>query len=151
MKTNLFTPPGRNKTALDVEEELRFHIDMLEGKYTQHGMSVGEAKTAAARRFGNLERVKRQCVDIRRRYGLLRRVLKMSTVVIALTGIAIHFLSSDYKVARIGHLFIMIAIGARLLLYVRGLGPSVFFQGPKASSLSVITDTPDDRSNLREA
>lgn len=43
------------KTSLDVEEELHFHIDMLERKYTQQGMPALEARAAASRRFGNLE------------------------------------------------------------------------------------------------
>ena len=109
------------KTSLDVEEELHFHIDMLERKYTQQGMSVAEAKAAASRRFGKLETVKRQCVTIRKRSSLLQRVLKISLIIIALAGLAIHMLSSDYKVARMGSVLIMIAIAGRLLIYVRGL------------------------------
>ena len=109
------------KTSLDVEEELQFHIEMLERKYTQQGLSVAEAKTAASRRFGNLETVKRQCVTIRKRSSPLQRFLKISLVLIALAGLAIHMLSSDYKVGRIGSVLIMIAIAGRLLLYVRGL------------------------------
>lgn len=109
------------KTSLDVEEELHFHIEMLERKYTQQGMSVAEAKAAASRRFGKLETVKRQCVTIRKRSSLLQRVLKISLILIALAGLAIHMLSSDYKVGRIGSVLIMIAIAGRLLLYVRGL------------------------------
>ena len=109
------------KTSLDVEEELHFHIDMLEHKYTQQGMPVAEARTAASRRFGNLEAVKRQCVTIRKRSSFLQRVLKMSLIFIALAGLAIYILSSDYKVGRIGSVLIMIAIAGRLLLYVRGL------------------------------
>ena len=109
------------KTALDVEEELQFHIEMIERKYTQEGMSAAEAKAAASRRFGNLETVKRQCVTIRKRSSSLQRVLKLSLILIALAGLAIHMLSSDYKVGRIGSVLIMIAIAGRLLLYVRGL------------------------------
>ena len=109
------------KTSLDVEEELRFHIDMLERKYAQQGMPVAEAKAAALRRFGKFETVKRQCVTIRKRSSLLQRVLKMFSILIALTGLAIHMLSSDYRVGRIGSVLIMIAIAGRLLLYVRGL------------------------------
>ena len=133
--------PNRKQTTFDVEEELQFHIEMLQGNFTRHGMSAAEAKTAAARRFGNFERIKRQCVDIRRRNSLLRRVLKAATILIALIGLAIHFLASDYKVERIGHLLIVIAIGTRLLIYVRGLGPSTFL---RTNARSVITDTPDD-------
>jgi len=109
------------KTSLDVEEELQFHIEMLEHKYIQQGMPAAEAKAAASRRFGNLDRVKRQCVTIRKRSSSLQRVLKISLIFIALAGLAIHMLSSDYKVGRIGSVLIMIAIAGRLLLYVRGL------------------------------
>jgi len=114
------------KIAGDVEEELRFHIEMLEEKYTRHGLSSVEAKAAAKKRFGNLERVKNQCVEISRRNTPLRRILKASTIFIALAGVLIYLLSQDYKVARIGQMLIMVAISTRLLLYVRGLGPSSF-------------------------
>ena len=114
------------KITCDVEEELRFHIEMLEEKYTRHGLSSPEAKAAAKKRFGNLERVKNQCVEISKRNSPLRRILKTSTIFIALAGVLIHFAGEDYKVVRIGHTLIMIAVSARLLLYVRGLGPSSF-------------------------
>ena len=114
---NVFVRPRRKKTAFEVEEELQFHIDMLERKYAQQGMPDAHAK--ALKRFGNLERVKKQCMNISRRSGLLRRVLKASSILIALTGLAIHTLSSDYKVARIGTMLITIAVFGRLLIYVR--------------------------------
>ena len=109
------------KTSLDVEEELRFHIEMLERKYIQQGMPAVEARAAASRRFGNLQTVKRQCVTIRKRSSPLQRVLKTSLIFIALAGLAIHMFGSDYKVVRMGTTLIMIAIAGRLLLYVRGL------------------------------
>ena len=109
------------KTSLDVEEELRFHIEMLERKYIQQGMPAVEARAAASRRFGNLQTVKRQCVTIRKRSSPLQRVLKTSLIFIALVGLAIHMFGSDYKVVRMGTTLIMIAIAGRLLLYVRGL------------------------------
>jgi hypothetical protein len=106
------------KSPHDVEEELRFHIEMLERKYALQGMSAVDAKAAAFKRFGNLERVKKQCVNISRRSSGLRRVLKASSAPLALTGLSIHFLSSDTNVAHIGDTLIMIAISGRLLLYV---------------------------------
>lgn len=116
---------SNHKTALEVEEELRFHIDMLEGKYIQQGMSAAEAKTAAAKRFGSLERTSRQCVAISRRNSPLLRVLKTSSILIALLGLAISMLTSDRNIAHIGDTLILIAISGRLLLYVRGLSPTV--------------------------
>ena len=115
---------SHKKTAREVEEELQFHIDMLERKYAQQGMPDAHAKAAALKRFGNLERVKKECVDITRRNSLPRRVLKSASILIALTGLAIHSLNSDYKVARIGTMLITIAVSGRLLVYVRGLSPN---------------------------
>lgn len=139
----LLMRPNRRKTAFEVEEELQFHIEMLERKYAQQGLSDAHAKAAALKRFGNAERIGKQCVAIRLRHSLLRRILKISSALIALTGLAIYTLSSDYKIARIGTVLIMIAVSGRLLLYVRGLSPGIFLPGTK-TSLSVVTDTPKD-------
>ena len=141
---NLLMCPNRRKAAFEVEEELQFHIEMLERKYAQQGMADAQAKATALKRFGNVERVKQQCVDICRRNSFLRRILKTSLILIALTGLAIQTLSSDYKVARIGGVLIMIAIAGRLLLYVRGLSAWNFLPGTKQTSLSLLTDTPED-------
>lgn len=118
---------NRQKTPLEIEEELRFHIEMLELKYAQQGMSAADAKAAALRRFGNLETVRKQCVHISRRNSVLRRVLRTSSILIALAGLSIHILSSDPNIARIGEVLIMIAVSGRLLLYVRGLSPGPRF------------------------
>ena len=148
--TNLFSRTNRSKNACDVEDELQFHVEMLERQYAQHGMSSAEAKIAASRRFGNFERVKKQCVDISSRNTAVRRVLKTSAILIALTGLAIQLLSTDFKVARIGNVLIMIAVLGRLLLYVRGLVRPHFFAVTTDTSLSVVTDAAEDRSKLRE-
>lgn len=140
---NLLARLNRRKTAFEVEEELQFHIEMLERDYAQQGMSDSHARAAALRRFGNFERIKKQCVNISLRNTLLRRVLKMSTLLIALTGFAIRVSSTDYKVARMGTVIIMIAIAGRLLLYVRGLSPWTYLSGTK-TSLSIVTETPKD-------
>ena len=141
---NLLVLPNRQKTAMEVQEELRFHIDMLERKYTEHGLSATHAKAAALRRFGNLETVKKQCLDISRRNSLLRRVLKTSSILIALTGLSIRILSSDLETAHIGDILIMISVLGRLLLYVRGLSPWTFLPGTRETSLSVGSQTPED-------
>ena len=146
MKTalrNLLHSPNRSKTAFEVDEELQFHLEMLEHKYTQLGMSDAHAKAAALQRFGNFQRIRNECVKITWRNSLLRRVLKTSSILIALTGLVIHALTSDYKVARVGTMLITIAIAGRLILYVRGLSPWTYLSGTK-TSLSEVTDTPKD-------
>ena len=142
---------NRQQIAFEVEDELRFHIEMLERKYVQDGMSAAAARAAALRRFGSIERAMKQCVEIRSRNSLLRRVLKTSLILLGLTGFSISILSSDLYVGRIGHVLIMIAIFGRLLLYVRGLSPSTFLSGTNETCPSIVTETPQDRSKLRGA
>ena len=115
---------SNRKIASDVEEELRFHLEMLELKFAGDGLTDAEAKAAANTRFGNFDKFKKQCVEISRRTSPLRQLLKASTILLAFTGLLVHFLSSEYRVARIGHILIAIAVLSRLLLYVRGLNPS---------------------------
>src|SRR5215203_1944863 len=142
MKT--FTLTNGKNSAFDVEEELQFHIDTLERKYAQQGMSVAEARAAALKRFGNVERIKQQCMNISLRNSRLRRLLKTSSILLGLTGLAIHILSSDFKVSHVGDTLVMIAISGRLLLYVRGLNYRTFLSGTKQTCPCVVADTPKD-------
>jgi hypothetical protein len=148
---NLFKNSNRKQIAFDVEDELRFHIEMLERKYVQDGMSAAAARAAALRRFGSIERAMKQCVNIRNRNSFLRRVLKTALILLGVTGFVIRIISSDLHVDHIGVLLIMIAIAGRLLLYVRGLSPSTFLSGTDETCPSIVTETPQDSSKLRGA
>jgi len=148
---NWFKNSNRKQLVFEVEDELRFHIEMLERKYAQEGMSAAAAKAAALRRFGSLERAMKQCVNIRNRNSRLRRVLKTSLIIIGLLGLSIRMLGSDLNVHHIGDILIMIAIAGRLLLYVRGLSPSNFLSGTNETCPSIVTEAPQDRSKLRGA
>ena len=148
---NLFRNSNRKQIMFEVEDELEFHIEMLERKYAQDGMSAAAAKAAALRRFGSLERAMKQCVDIRNRNSPLRRIVKTSLILLGLTGLLIRILNSDFHIDRIGGVLIMIAISGRLLLYVRGLSPSIFLSGTSETYPSIVTETPEDGSKLRGA
>ena len=93
---------------------------MLEHKFRQNGMSP-RTLAAALKRFGNPDRVRNRCVEIRRRRTPLRLALKRFSILLGLTGLAIHILCSNDRVAHVGDTLIMIAISGRLLLYVRDL------------------------------
>ena len=142
---NLFKSSNRKQIVFEVEDELQFHVEMLERKYVQDGMSATAAKAAALRRFGSLERAMKQCVDIRSKNSLLRRVLKASLILLAITGFSIRILSSDLNVDHMGDVLIMIAISGRLLLYVRGLSPSTFLSGTNETCPSITTAPRQDR------
>ena len=52
------------RAVADVDDELRFHIEMLIRAYMAGGMSESEARAATARRFGDLTTARSQCVTI---------------------------------------------------------------------------------------
>lgn len=141
----------RKQIVFDVEDELQFHIEMLERKYVQDGMSAAAAKAAALRRFGSLEKAMKQCVDIRSRNSLLRRVLKISLIILGLTGLSMRIISSRVTVDHLGDVLVMIAITGRLFLYVRGLTPSTFLSGTNETCPSIVTENPRDPSKLTGA
>jgi hypothetical protein len=93
--SNLLNRHGLGRIASDVDEELQFHIEMLERKFMQHGMTSAHAKAAALQRFGSPDRIRKQCVEIRRRSRPLKRTLKSFSILLAFTGLAIHIHSSD--------------------------------------------------------
>ena len=137
MLTRLLKHLDHKRVVFDVEDELHFHVEMLERKYAQQGMSSVEAKTAATTRFGNFERARNQCVEISRRSNPLQRVLKIFSILLGLTGVLIHILNSDFMIARIGTVLIAIAVLGRLLLYVRGLSPTTFIPRTNKASISI--------------
>jgi len=53
------------RVADDIEEELRFHVDMRAADYERHGMAPDDARRAAARSFGRVSHVKELALDVR--------------------------------------------------------------------------------------
>jgi hypothetical protein len=53
------------KIHREIDEEMRFHIDMRTAENISRGMSPEEARLDAERRFGNLTRVKERGYDVR--------------------------------------------------------------------------------------
>ena len=132
---NLLT---RLPTELEVEEELRLHIDLLLHENIKRGMSPEEARSATLKRFGNVDRVKNECVEICRRSRPLQRALKICAILLILTGLFVRITSTDRHFDHIGSTLIVIAIAGRLLLYVRSLTPSRFLQSNKTTSFSLF-------------
>jgi predicted permease len=48
----------------DVDDELRFHVDMRIDEYVARGMPIDEARRLAAQRFGDAARARDQCLSI---------------------------------------------------------------------------------------
>ncbi len=55
-----------NRTELELEREVRFHLEMETEANLRRGMNREEARLAALRSFGGVERVKEGCRDVKR-------------------------------------------------------------------------------------
>ena len=134
----------RQEIERDIEEQLRWHLELLTQEHLQQDMSLAEAQDAALRRFGNVEQIKDQCVRIARSNQPFVRALTPFLVVVVIVGVLARIYGTDINVRHFGDLLIAIPILSRLLLYVRGLNPSSFLSEPETSSplrLNEITPT----------
>jgi len=132
----------RKELELEVEEELRLHVDLILHENIQRGMSPEEARAATLKRFGNLDRVKNECVAICRRNTPLQRAIKLFMILLAVTGLIVKITSTDRHVDHIGGTLIAIAVAGRLLLYVRSLTPSRFLQSNKRPATAIAISVP---------
>ena len=129
---------NHRELELEIEEELRLHLDLILRENIQRGMSPEEARAATLKRFGNLDRVRNECVAICRRSQPLQRAFKVLLILLGLTGVIARIASTDLHVDHIGTTLIIIALAGRLLLYVRSLSPSHFLPKNKPTSFSLF-------------
>jgi hypothetical protein len=138
---HLFKRFHRKDIERDIEEELRWHLEMLTQEHLQQDMSLAEARDVALRRFGNVEQIKDQCVKISGRNQPFLRALTPFLVVVVIVGFLTRTNATDIHVRHFGDLLIAIPILIRLLLYARGLNPSSFLSKHETSSpLKLISD-----------
>ncbi|HXD49373.1 MAG TPA: permease prefix domain 1-containing protein, partial [Gemmatimonadaceae bacterium] len=50
----------------DVDDELRFHLEMLAADYAARGLPPDAARAEAERRFGSVDRARDACVEVDR-------------------------------------------------------------------------------------
>jgi hypothetical protein len=126
MKGRLLKPIDSQTIEREIEEEFRFHLEMLTLEHLQKHMSLAEAEDAARNRFGNVEQIKDQCVEISKNAHPLIRALKSFVIVVFLAGVLLRVFSTELHLVRVGDILIFIAVLSRLFVYVRGLNPSSF-------------------------
>lgn len=136
----LFTRFDREEIERAIEEELRFHLEMLTQEHLDRDMSFEEAKDAALKRFGNVEQIKDRCVEIRRSGHPLMRALKSFLIPVFLVGVLVRVFSTEIHVMHVGDTLILVAILGRLFLYVSGLNPSSFRSKPETSSPLMLNE-----------
>ena len=138
--TRLYHRFDREVIEREIEEELRFHLELLTEQHVQQDMSFARARDAALIRFGNVEQVKDQCVEISRRNRPLIRALKSFLILVFLGGVLVRVFSTELAVTRAGDVLMAIALLGRLFFYVRGLNPSRFTSIDERSSPLMLND-----------
>jgi putative ABC transport system permease protein len=115
---------GRHRVEIEVNEELSFHLEMLKHDCVQKGMSAETADSAVRQRFGDIERTRRQCLEINRRKDFSTRALKSALVLMFTIGLMLRLFAAAPQYGRLADLSIAIAILGHLFLYLRSLLPA---------------------------
>ncbi|HEY0725526.1 MAG TPA: permease prefix domain 1-containing protein [Pyrinomonadaceae bacterium] len=147
----LFDPIGGKAIEREVEEELRFHLEMLTEQHLQQAATPVEARAFALRRFGDVEQVTNQCVEISKRMRPFARALKSFLILIFLAGIFVRIFGTELHVDRVGQMLITVAVMGRLFLYVRGLKPARFRPKSDTTSHLMLNSTAKTPTSLFEA
>ena len=130
----LFRSTDKEELEREIDAELQFHIEELTHANLQ-SMTSEEAKLSALKRFGNVERVKEECVEISSRNNPFLRAVKFLLLVILIAGVLLRVLSIETNLKHCGDLLIAVSLLTRMLLYVRGLTPSIFSKPENTSPL----------------
>lgn len=146
LTTRLFKRFNRREAEREVENELRFHLELLTEANLRRGMTRKEAEEEAAKRFGNVERIKNQCVEISERNCPSMRVLKSFLIAVFLGGVLARVFSAEIYGKQIGNMLLVIAALGGLLIYIRGLRPLSFAAPTNDNSLPLGLSADDQTS-----
>ena len=132
--TRLFRRLDSRRAHREIEEELQFHLDLLTEEHCRQNMLWHQAQVVALKRFGNLERIKDECVRItdRNHPGLL--ALKWFFGFVFVMGVLVRVFSPEYHLTRMGGILMAVGVLSRLLLYVRSMNPWRYVPKPDDSS-----------------
>ena len=140
VKERSFKPLNRAEIGREIEEELSLHLELLTEEHLQLDLPLAEARTAALKRFGNVEQIKDQCVEISRRSHPLILVLKSFLILVFLAGVLLRVFVAENHIKHCADILMAVGILGRLLLYARGLNPSSFLSKPETSSPLMLTE-----------
>ena len=110
-------PSGSHPARRDVDEEIRFHLDMMTDFFVKRGMSQNKARHAAEQRFGDIDRYRR---NLTRAKDRSRRKIGIASVLASLRedlGFALRYASRSYGFTIGVALTIALGVGANATMY----------------------------------
>ena len=96
----------------DVDEELRFHLEMRTAEYVAEGMSPADARRLAAKRLGNLERAREECVDVDEQYARKEQRVQMLMTTLQDLTFALRLLRRQWFPAAMSALCVAVGVAA---------------------------------------
>ncbi len=120
----LRTPAHVEGADREVENELRFHIEMRTRDNIAAGMTAKEAEAEAVRRFGDFNQIRVICEEIRkeRQAGVMNLIKGVIYTMIG-CGLILKLTAGITGLRLVGDFLFLIAILWRLLVYLRELQP----------------------------
>jgi hypothetical protein len=113
-------PDRSEAVGCEIEDELRFHIEMRTRDNIAAGMAPEEAAADAMRRFGDFDHIRAVCEEIRKeRLAGVMKVIKGITWVMIGCGLTLKLTSNIGTLRDVGFFLIVIAFLWRLLIHLR--------------------------------
>ena len=137
----------------EIEDELRFHIELRTRDNIAAGMSPEDAVADAMRRFGDFDHIRAICEEIRKEWlvGIMKVIKSLAWIMIG-CGLTLKLAADEEAWQPVGNALILIAGLWRLLIHLREIQPSQ--RRIRAAQLMIVggTHTIGDFSgiNLKE-
>ncbi len=112
--------------ARDVEEELRFHIEMQASDYEKEGLTAEESLARAELRFGDFAEIKVRCIRIASQNNARLRAMKVLFATAFCLGVLIRVFSPEFHLTRVGDVLMMIGVSGGMLLFAKKIGATDF-------------------------
>jgi hypothetical protein len=125
-----------------VDEELRFHIDMQTIDYQQRGLSHDESRAKAKVRFGDVERIKKECIRIGSGKTVLIWILNSVFMFCLTMGLLLRAFVPEMHVNRVGDVMMMIGGLGILLVYAKQAGARVLNSNSDTIALGLKNNIP---------
>ena len=110
----------------EIEDELRFHIEMRTRDNIAAGMSSEDAVAEAMRRFGDFDQIRTTCEEIRkeRMAGVMKLAKGLAWIMFG-CGLTLKLAAQVDGVRLVGHFLTLIAILWRMLIHLREIRPGL--------------------------
>ena len=134
--------PRKPPIEKEVEEELRFHIDMQTLDYEDRGLSTEDSQVMARARFGDVEKVRKECIRIGSGTTVLIWILNSVFLLSLFVGLMLRAMVSENNLHHVGDVLMMIGGLGILLVYAKRAGTTVFRSKAESFRLGLNNSPP---------